>query len=208
MGEELIQRLEDFFQLSPSPSGLIKPPDPEDQILRPASHIYGKPVRQAAVLIPIIASGPEPMIMLTRRTEHLRSHAGQISLPGGSRDPEGSDLIATALREAEEETRLPPEAVRIMGTLPALLMPSAFHVTPVVGLVRPDTPVTPCPNEVAEIFYAPASLILDPSQYRISSMEFQNRQRKFRELQFRHYRIWGATAAILHHLAEQLHASQ
>ena len=52
-----------------------------------------------------------------------------------------------------------------------------------------------------------ASLILDPSQYKIGSMEFQNRQRKFRELQFRHYRIWGATAAILHHLAEQLHAS-
>lgn len=208
MGETMLRRLESYFLLSPSPGGLILPPDPFEQNQASIFHGDGSPARRAAVLIPVVYTpdGRDSQIMLTRRTAHLRSHPGQISLPGGSVEPEDRDLIHTALREAEEETCLPAHAVKVIGTLPALLMSTAFHVTPVVGLVDADTPVAACPEEVAEIFYVPTTVLLNPDNYRISSMMFQNRERKFRELIYQDYRIWGATAAILHHLAEQIHS--
>lgn len=206
MSDGFVKRLENYFRLTPSSSGLILPPDPSEHIYKPDELVHGKPVRHAGVLIPVIRprTGGESHIMLTLRTEHLRSHAGQVSLPGGSAEPQDRDIIATALREAEEETCLPAAEVQVIGTLPALIMPSAFHVTPVVGLVAPDTRLEACPIEVAEIFYVPTSFLLDPGNYRISSMMFQNRERRFMELDFEGYRIWGATAAILHHLAEKL----
>ena len=185
------------------------PPDPFERLHEPDLLIHGFAVRNAAVLIafttqPDIGPFNESHVMLTLRTKHLRRHAGQISLPGGSADPHDTDIIQTALREAEEETQLRPHAVTVLGKLPALIMPSAFHVTPVVGLISPDLELRACPDEVAEIFYVPASVLLNPANYRINQMEFRGRQRSFWELQHGKYRIWGATAAILHHLAEQL----
>lgn len=208
MNDGLIARLESFFRLSPSSTGLILPPDPAEHNYRPDQQIDGRDMRRAGVLIPVIQAGPggESRVMLTLRTKHLRSHAGQVSLPGGSAEPQDPDIIATALREAEEETCLPAHAVQVIGTLPALIMPSAFHVTPVVGLVNADVQLKACPIEVAEIFYVPTAFLLNPKNYRIASMEFQNRERRFMETHFDGYRIWGATAAILHHLAKQIHA--
>lgn len=212
----LLARLEAYFRLSPDPSGLILPPDPAEHVWRPDGLILGKTARRAAVLIPIVPpvttfSGTEFAvndfhIMLTLRTSHLRSHAGQVSLPGGSADSTDTDITHTALRETEEEIHLPPTQIQVIGKLPSLIMPSAYHVTPVVGLVAPDAVVRPAPDEVAEIFYVPASILLEPSNYRINTMPFQGRERRFMEIQFGPYRIWGATAAILHYLAVQLAA--
>lgn len=206
-GDSIVKQLEAYFLLSPSPSGLILPPDPAEHIWQPDGLIYGKAVRRAAVLIPVVppaSPSDDYRIMLTLRTSHLRNHAGQVSLPGGSADATDRDIIHTALRETEEETHLAPEYIKVVGTLPALIMPSAYHVTPVVGLIDPLAPVKPAPEEVAEIFYAPTSLLLNPENYRISTMLFQGRERRFMELQYGPYRIWGATAAILHYLAKQL----
>ena len=206
-GDSIVKRLEAYFLLSPSPSGLILPPDPAEHIWQPDGLIYGKAVRRAAVLIPVVppaSPSDDYRVMLTLRTSHLRNHAGQVSLPGGSADATDRDIIHTALRETEEETHLAPEYIKVVGTLPALIMPSAYHVTPVVGLIDPLAPVKPAPEEVAEIFYAPTSLLLNPENYRISTMLFQGRERRFMELQYGPYRIWGATAAILHYLAKQL----
>ncbi|HDZ09418.1 CoA pyrophosphatase [Pseudohongiella sp.] len=207
MNDGLIARLESFFRLSPSSAGLILPPDPAEHAYQPDQQIDGRDMRRAGVLIPVIQGGApgESRIMLTLRTKHLRSHAGQVSLPGGSAEPQDVDIIGTALREAEEETCLPSHAVQVIGTLPALIMPSAFHVTPVVGLVHAEVELKACPIEVAEIFYVPTAFLLNPKNYRIASMEFQNRERRFMETHFDGYRIWGATAAILHHLAKQIH---
>lgn len=207
MNDGLIARLESFFRLSPSSTGLILPPDPAEHAYQPDQQIDGRDMRRAGVLIPVIqgGAGGESRIMLTLRTKHLRSHAGQVSLPGGSAEPQDVDIIGTALREAEEETCLPSHAVQVIGTLPALIMPSAFHVTPVVGLVKAEVELKACPIEVAEIFYVPTAFLLNPKNYRIASMEFQNRERRFMETYFDGYRIWGATAAILHHLAKQIH---
>lgn len=210
MNDGLIARLESFFRLSPSSTGLILPPDPAEHDFRPDQQIDGRLMRRAGVLIPVMPASPggESRIMLTLRTKHLRSHAGQVSLPGGSAEPHDADIIRTALREAEEETCLPAHAVQVMGTLPALIMPSAFHVTPVVGLINAEAEaqLQACPVEVAEIFYVPTAFLLNPKNYRVASMEFQNRERRFMETHFDGYRIWGATAAILHHLAKQIHA--
>lgn len=210
MTEVAIHHMESYFQLRPTSSGLISPPDPSDRSLVPGKHVYGKPVRQAAVLVPLIHSPRSTTfnVLLTLRTKHLRSHAGQVSLPGGSMDPEDKNARATALRETEEEVAIKPDQVRILGTMPSIILPSAYQVTPVVGVIdsRVAARAHPNPDEVAEIFEAPASLLFNPDSYQLQSMEFRNSTRKFWELHFQQFRIWGATAAILRHLAEEMSA--
>ena len=97
----------------------------------PSEH---KPV-PAAVLVPIVNRPGGLTLMFTQRTAHLHDHAGQISFPGGRVDEGDSDRIATALREAQEETGLSPSRVEIIGRLPEYDIPTGFRVTPVVGWV-------------------------------------------------------------------------
>ncbi len=162
--------------------------------------------RDAAVLIPLIRGdgGNGSRLLLTRRTDTLRSHAGQVALPGGTCDPEDCDPVATALRESQEEIGLPPSAVEIIGQLAPVRLPSGYRVTPVVGLVSASIKLRPAPDEVAAIFQPPASLVLDPGNYRKFSMTYRDRPREVLELYYREFRIWGATAAILHGLGEKL----
>ena len=163
-------------------------------------------LRKAAVLIPItrLDSDNDSHIVLTVRSENLRSHAGQISLPGGTRDAEDSDDIATALRESEEEIGLLASQVEVIGKLGDMALPSGFHITPIVGLIQPGLTFTPALEEVADIFQAPLDLVLDPNAYKASFMTFNDIERKILELHHEDYRIWGATAAILYHLAMQV----
>jgi 8-oxo-dGTP pyrophosphatase MutT (NUDIX family) len=163
-------------------------------------------LRKAAVLIPItrLDSDNDSHIVLTVRSENLRSHAGQISLPGGTRDAEDSDDIATALRESEEEIGLPASQVEVIGKLGDMALPSGFHITPIVGLIQPGLTFTPALEEVADIFQAPLDLVLDPNAYKATFMTFNDIERKILELHHEDYRIWGATAAILYHLAMQV----
>ena len=96
----------------------------------------------AAVLIPVI-DRPEPTVLLTRRTDTMRRHAGQIAFPGGRADPEDSGPVATALREAEEEVALPPVRVRVIGISDTYETGTGYSITPVVGIVPPDLPLVP-----------------------------------------------------------------
>ena len=164
-----------------------------------------RPLRKASVLIPITraAPGSSSQVILTVRSENLSSHAGQISLPGGTKEDHDIDVFATALRESEEEIGLLPEHVEIIGKLGDMALPSGYEVTPVVGIITAGLELTPCPIEVADIFHAPLDLVLDPDAYIHSSMMFNNKPRKIMELHFEDYRIWGATAAILYHLAKE-----
>lgn len=164
----------------------------------------GGALREAAVLIPATrpATDNSPsQVVLTVRSENLKSHAGQISLPGGSRDAADSDLAATALREAEEEIGLPRGQVEVIGQLGPMDLPSGFQVTPIIGLIPPGLEFTPCSREVADIFQTPLELILDPDAYVRCSYRFGGVKRSTLELCYEDYRIWGATAAILHRLA-------
>ncbi len=187
-----------------------------EQPLRPIAHPDTKPadpqlaaacqLRQAAVLIPVMPpfEGQESRIILTVRTDHLRSHAGQVSFPGGTVDESDRDVVCTALRESEEEIGLMPEAVTILGQLGQIILPSGYCVTPVVGLLEPEVVLRPSPAEVAAIFNAPSSLLLDPRSYQRKLMVWKEVQRQILELHFETYRIWGATASILHHLGSEL----
>ena len=165
-----------------------------------------KSFRQAAVLVPITKTSynGESSIVLTVRSSSLKTHAGQVSLPGGTSEKQDRDLAATALRESYEEIGLRPEEVEILGQLGELVMPSGYRVTPVVGIIANDLEYAANPAEVEAVFHAPLRLVLDTHAYKRSTVSYRDVKRTVLELNYGDYRIWGATAAILHHLAEQI----
>ena len=157
---------------------------------------------QAAVLV-AITDRPDPGVLLTVRREHLRTHAGQVSFPGGRVDP-GENAVAAALREAEEELGLPPGEVELWGTADPYRTITGFAVTPVLGLVPPDLPLAPHEHEVADWFEAPLSFLLDPSNQQRMSADYQGRTRHYYQIDWNGRRIWGATAAMLVNLTRRL----
>ena len=159
----------------------------------------------AAVLVPVI-HGDEAGIMLTKRTSTLSSHAGQIAFPGGRMDA-GEDAQTTALREAREEVGLPRHLVEITGQLPDYITGTGFRITPVIGLVAPGFVPVPSAAEVEEVFALPLSVLLDPAAPQKRRAEWRGRQREFWVWPHTRHYIWGATAAILVHLAHRLRAA-
>lgn len=172
----------------------------EDLLPRPAVR------SQAAVLMVLVWHGDVPQLMLTRRTEHLRSHAGQISLPGGRLEPGDAGVIGCALRETQEEVGLPPDLLQIAGVMPSYVTVTGYEVTPVLGLMREPFDPQPAADEVAEVFFVPLSLVLDVSAYERHAVERDGVRGHYYALTYRGYFIWGATAAMLRRLALQLAA--
>lgn len=156
---------------------------------------------RAAVLIPIVQRA-EPTVLLTERTANLSTHSGQVAFPGGRTDPEDADAAATALREAHEEVGLEAGTAQVLGELPVYRTGSAFIVSPVVALVRPDCVLRPNPHEVARIFEVPLAFLLDPAHHRRHVFEFAGQQREWYSMPYHdadgyeHF-IWGATAGML-----------
>lgn len=161
--------------------------------------------RAAAVLVPIVDRRPEATILLTRRSEHLRSHAGQIAFPGGRIDPEDADARDAALREAEEEIGLARRHVETLCTGPDYLAATGFHVSPVLAIVRPGFALTLNPDEVDAAFEVPLSFLMDPSNHRRGSRIWQGVTRYFFEMPYEDQYIWGITAGILRILYERLY---
>ena len=163
-------------------------------------------LRKASVLLAVTrhTKNNKSHVVLTVRSANLKSHPGQISLPGGTQEEKDIDPIATALRESQEEIGLKADQVEIIGSLGVLALPSGFLVKPIVGLIDPGLSYTPQPEEVADIFHMPLDLVLDVSAYKKSQVEFKGASRTILELQFEDYRVWGATAAILYHLATEI----
>jgi 8-oxo-dGTP pyrophosphatase MutT (NUDIX family) len=168
----------------------------------------------ASVLVPLVLR-EELTVLFTQRTEHLNDHPGQISFPGGRAEPEDTDAVATALREAEEEIGLPPSEVDVLGTLPLYTTGTGFIVTPVVGLLQPGLVFKPDPFEVAEVFEVPLAFLMNPANHRRHEIEFGGVKRQFLSMPWdatdahgaaRRYFIWGATAAMLRNLYRFLSA--
>jgi 8-oxo-dGTP pyrophosphatase MutT (NUDIX family) len=143
-------------------------------------------------------------LLLTRRTDHLRDHAGQISFPGGRVEPEDDGPVATALRETEEEIGLRREYIQVIGQLPVYSTVTAFQVTPVVALVEPGFTLALDNFEVAEAFEVPLAFLMNPAHHRHHRFEFAGTERRFLSMPWqgpeREYFIWGATAAMLRNL--------
>jgi 8-oxo-dGTP pyrophosphatase MutT (NUDIX family) len=156
----------------------------------------------AAVLI-AITDRAEPGVILTVRREHMRTHAGQIALPGGRLDP-GEDAAEGAIREAHEELGMPPDVVNVVGALEPYRTVTGYVVSPVVGVVPPDLPLEPHEHEVADWFEAPLVFLLDRANHRRESALFQGRERHYWEIMWKGRRIWGATAAMIINLSRRL----
>lgn len=151
----------------------------------------------AAVLVPVINRGGEPTVMFTQRTPHLKDHAGQISFPGGRKEPEDVDAAHTALRETEEETGLPRDRIEVLGRIPDYTTGTGFIVTPVVGWVESPAAYAPDPFEVAEVFEVPLGFLLDPRNHRQETALFKGRMRTYYAMPWQGRYIWGATAGML-----------
>lgn len=161
------------------------------------------PFAPAAVLV-AVTDRPDPGVLLTQRTETLRSHAGQISFPGGRIDPEDDGPIAAALREAEEEIGLPRNMVEVIGIADRYRTGSGYDITPVIGVIPPDLVLVPNDAEVAALFEVPLSFLLEPTNHIEQAIEWQGRERHFYELTWHDRRIWGATAGMIVNLARRL----
>jgi 8-oxo-dGTP pyrophosphatase MutT (NUDIX family) len=156
----------------------------------------------AAVLVPVVL-GPVPGILLTKRTAHLSAHAGQVSFPGGRIDA-GETPEAAALREAHEEVALAPEDVEVLGRLADHITGTGYRITPVVGLLPPGLTLHPSPEEVDAVFELPIDVLLDPAAPRREFHESRGNLREYWVWPHPDHFIWGATAAILVHLAQKL----
>ena len=183
------------------------PSVPEDAFTAPAApdevaDLAAGSTKAAAVLVPII-HGPEPGILLTKRTATLSSHAGQVAFPGGRIDP-GEDALAAALREAQEEVGLPRHLVEVTGRLPDTVTGTGYRITPVVGLIAAGFVPVPSAAEVEEVFVLPLSVLLDPAAPEKRRARWKGREREFWVWPHTRHYIWGATAAILVQLASRL----
>ena len=164
---------------------------------------------EAAVLLPLVQR-ERLSLLLTQRTAHLSTHSGQIAFPGGKVDAEDHDATAAALREAQEETGLPPSHVEVIGTLPQYVTGTQFYITPVVALVRPGFTLQPNPDEVADVFEVPLDFLMDPSNHRRHGFEWDGELREWYSMPYQDGAterfIWGATAGMLRNLYRFLSA--
>jgi 8-oxo-dGTP pyrophosphatase MutT (NUDIX family) len=160
-----------------------------------------RPATPAAVLIGLLPAPEGPRILLTRRTAHLRDHAGQISFPGGRIEAADTGPVGAALREAHEEVGVEPERVEVLGELACYRTRTGFLIHPVVGWIDRPAAFRPDPFEVAELFELPLAFALDPANHRRDAHERDGRRREFWVVPYREHYIWGATAGILVNLA-------
>jgi 8-oxo-dGTP pyrophosphatase MutT (NUDIX family) len=164
-----------------------------------------RPIRPAAVLVPVVARA-EPMVLLTQRSAHLKDHAGQISFPGGKLDPGDASPMAAALREADEEIGLAADCVEPIGYLDLYLTTFGFRIVPLVARVAPDFALTLNPGEVEDAFEVPLAFLMSPENHQRNSRDWNGLTRHFYEMPFGERYIWGATAGILRNLYERIYA--
>ncbi|WP_083096864.1 CoA pyrophosphatase [Pseudophaeobacter leonis] len=161
----------------------------------------GRKLRPAGVLVAISLVGPEPRILLTKRSSALKHHPGQIAFPGGKVDESDADVTEAALREAWEEIGLPKDLPEVIGLLPSHETVTSFQVTPVVALLHEGFELRPEAGEVAEVFSVPFDPVMNPANYVIASRNWRGTRRQYYTVPFGPYYIWGATARMLRALA-------
>ena len=160
----------------------------------------------AAVLVGLVPRREGTQVLLTRRTEGLRQHGGQVSFPGGRIEASDRDAVAAALRETLEEIGLPSAQIAPLGFLDPLATITGFRILPVVAMVSPDYLALPDPGEVADVFEVPLAFLLDPANLTTHTFDLLGRPRAVWEYRYPAQRIWGATASILLNLRERLEA--
>lgn len=153
--------------------------------------------KPAAVLIPLTNDSLEPSVILTRRAQHLSTHSGEVSLPGGKWEPQDQSLAQTALRETHEEIGLCPSLVELLGTLPMFQTWRGVSVVPYVGVVPSDVALVANEGELDAIFQVPVSFFLQDERIRTDVFERSVGHSWSPAYQFGPYEIWGFTAKVL-----------
>ena len=159
---------------------------------------------EASVLIPILTFKKDLEILLTKRSNNLKNHPGQIAFPGGKKDQSDSSPIETALRETQEEVGLNPKNVEIIASLPSHKTATGFVIKPYLGLINQPFSETLRQGEVDEIFTVPYEYILKEKNFSIQTRKWNGSQRSYYVVPYGPYYIWGATARILLNLSRAL----
>jgi 8-oxo-dGTP pyrophosphatase MutT (NUDIX family) len=175
-------------------------PDLRDMILREG-------LRDAAVLIGVVDhGGEEATVLLTQRTEKLRSHSGQVAFPGGGIDPTDASAEAAALRETFEEIGLAAEAIDVIGRMPDYVTGSGYRIAPVLGIVTPPLALTVNEHEVDAVFEVPLGFLMNAANHNRESRLWKERERFYYTMPYGERFIWGVTAGIIRVLYERLYA--
>ncbi|MXP47108.1 CoA pyrophosphatase [Altererythrobacter luteolus] len=157
---------------------------------------------KAAVLI-AVTDRAEPGVILTQRPTTMRDHPGQVAFPGGKLDS-GEGPVEAALREAHEELALHPQHVQLIGTSDRYQTGTGFDITPVLGVVPPDLPLTAHPREVEAWFEVPLRVVFERSNWTENEVFWRGRTRRYLEMDWEGFRIWGVTAAIIANLSRRI----
>ncbi len=199
--------------LEPFIAGRLRPLsayDPAEAIprsdfdLNPESRIAGRTLAPAAVLVGLVEREAGLTVLLTRRSDTLRKHSGQVAFPGG-RMEDGETPADAALRESCEEVGLDHRFVRLVGLGDAYETGTGFSITPVVGFIRPGFTLKAYDAEVAEIFEAPFAFLMDAANHQLRSMSSGDGiERRFYAMEHDGRTIWGATAGMIRNLCGQI----
>lgn len=201
--ERLIERLEPAMNWIPGRAAARS-----DFDLNPGSERPERVLRPAAVLIPVIARPGGAAVLMTRRSDSLASHTGQIAFPGGRLDP-GETAVEAALREAFEEVALDPTLVEVLGIGDSYETGTGFLVTPVIGWLTAPPETTPAPDEVAEVFEVPWDFLMNPANHRRDSYDRDGQPRRwFWAMTHEQRYIWGVTAGIVRALRARLYGEE
>jgi len=151
----------------------------------------------AGILVPVTDKEGDPHLIFTLRSGNLKTHRGQVAFPGGKKDPEDENLRVTALRETHEEIGLPADHIQIAGQLSQVVSLHGIIVTPFVGLVPHDYPLTANPDEIESIFTVPLQFFIDDRRDRTDRLTFLNTTIHVPSYVWEDYRIWGLSAIVL-----------
>jgi 8-oxo-dGTP pyrophosphatase MutT (NUDIX family) len=163
-------------------------------------------LRESAVLVPLFMRDQQPYMVFTKRRAALRNHGGQISFPGGTRDPEDSTPLDTALRETREELGIPSEKIDVLGTLDEVPTITNYRILPFVGAIPTDFVYLPNPDEIENVMEVPLVHLFNPSIHRVERRWVLESEREIYFYDYGPNVIWGVTARILRGLLQMIGA--
>ncbi len=185
--------------LGPFPSAASR----SDYDLNPDGRVIGRTLTPAAILAPLVERDSGLTVLLTRRSDSLRRHSGQVAFPGGRAEP-GETPLETALRETWEEIGLHRDFIRPVGMGDTYETGTGFAITPVVAFVQPGFTLERHEAEVAEIFETPFAFLMDPNNHELRAMKAADGvERRFYAMPYEERTIWGATAGMVRGLYDR-----
>ena len=174
-----------------------------DPVMQKISEV--RPIRPAAVLVPIVDHPDEPTVLLTQRAQHLPQHPGQVSFPGGKIDQTDKSPLDSAMREAEEEIGLDRALVQPLGYLDLYMTTLGYRIVPTVARLEPGFSLTLNTGEVDAVFEVPLSFLMNLDNVERHSRDWQGMTRHYYAITFGERYIWGVTAGILRNMYDRIY---